>query len=465
MIFTKWLILGVVEIMKRKTCITLFLLLGVILAGCGGGGGGSKPKPPTSANLRAAGKQIIDDTRAVWGYKSEDSILEPKFMELIEKTGDIKWYVLTNAINRSLWGAEIGFYKKLFRLSANEDNAYEENYVRDSSDSGEINLGNWKVNSDEGSYVLDINRSINGTSDIVEYTITNKINSAILYKGKVTYSTNLLTSYQENSDISVELKIKDDQLKDSTFNGTYKQIRRGDLGVHGEFNGNFDFKFIKDGQRITYEGSIKLSEDITTGDELVMRGRFVTPYLVFDGDIKASFVENSSSEYGFFPNKAGLQGTIQSLDKKYSLNGNYSVEIKNAAKIDPDQDQSARNFYHRKISFGGSFANNGSKVETKFTIEEVRFERYKVDVEHKFKNGGVERRCSIGLAQTNTGYHMDINSTWGPATVKLDATNDASGDISDVKGTVAVNGTQVGKIKLDDGLLKVKYNDGSFETF
>lgn len=249
------------------------------------------------------------------------------------------------------------------------------------------------------------------------------------------------------------------------FNGTYNQTRGGDLGAYGTFNGNYEIECPNFGI-IKYNGSITVSEKLSpVNDELMMQGTFETTNLKIIGDLKVSFVENKSSEYGYVPNKVSLQGSISSIDNKYSLNGNLILEAQNAANFNPEQDQSVDNFAHLKVGFGGSFVNDGSKVETQFTIEEIEFGRLKFDVVHKFKDGGVERLCTIGISQTDAGFHMDVNSTWGPATISLDAINDASGRISQVEGDVSVNGTKVGIIKFDDGLLKVEYNDGSFETF
>lgn len=445
--------------MKKQIVIIFFLLLGVILSGCGSSGGNSTP--PSSANLRAAGEQIVIDTREVWGY-TEESLLEPKFVNLVKSMEAIDWELISWVQEDAFQGVDFSLYKRLFALPQGDYYIWD---INNSPESGSLpHYGTWKIAfSSEGKPELSITRKSVGGKDEVSYDVLTSGN--VLFHGEVSYDSALLTNYQADGVVSVNINKGEALSFHYFFNGTYNQTSGGDLGAYGTFNGNFEIEY-PDFGIIKYNGSITVSENLSVdNDELMMQGTFETPNLKIIGDIKVSFVENERSEYGYVPNKVSLQGSISSIDNKYSLNGNLTLEAQNAANFNPEQDQSVDNFAHLKVGFGGSFVNDGSTLETQFTLEEIEFERFKFDIVHKFKNGGVERLCTIGISQTDAGFHMDIDSTWGPATIRLDAINDAGGRISQVEGDVSVKGTKVGTIKLDDGLLKVEYNDGSFETF
>lgn len=173
--------------MRKQIIVLVFLLLGVVLSGCGGGGGGggnSTSTPPSSANLRAAGEQIVIDTRKVWGY-TEESFLEPKFMNLIKNMEAIDWELISYVHWDAFQGVDFRLYKRLFALSPGKYHIWD---IESSPESEDLsNYGTWEIAFYSGGKPeLSITRKSVGEKDEVSYDVLTT-SGDVLFHGEVSY--------------------------------------------------------------------------------------------------------------------------------------------------------------------------------------------------------------------------------------------------------------------------------------
>lgn len=452
--------------MKHKSLISVVLtsfLIIAMISGCGGGGGGKKT--PTSANLRAAGKQIVEDTRTVWG--SSENLIQTRLTELLEKTEEqINMDAIGRALHYASYPLNFDLWERLFCLEPNK--IYSEQEVETTSPTGIYKTGSWTVHVVEEQFEININRSHDESTnmDTVIYSINRIGEQSVNYVGTVTYPTALLSNDNYNGSFSIFMTMSDAILDQSTFTGELTKLPGGPIEYNGGFNGNFDFKFKDSENFLRLYGSLIVP--CSDRDEIVLEGDIETKDLLYKGSITASYLKNTIADR-YIPSKLILDGLLQDkTETDISLDGTLTLEVRNAENINPDLDNSPDDFYNCFFEYQGTVGVGASQTETTFKTEETSPGCYSLDIIHELSSGGVTRVCSLNIANTDeNNAKIEINSTWGPATVLIDLTKSEDGHVSLASGEVLVSGTKVGTISYDESLklIKVEYNDGSFETF
>ncbi|MGQ9780171.1 MAG: hypothetical protein ACUVRM_09910, partial [Bacillota bacterium] len=221
------------------------------------------------------------------------------------------------------------------------------------------------------------------------------------------------------------------------------------------------------------------------GVEDYLQGVLECRDLKISGKMGIVWVNNNASAFeGTWhcaPKKITVQGAIEEKDSRPTkLDGTFSVECLKADTFDPEQPMSTSNWLHPKVGFEGLIqAYNGDKLfqgQAGLYLEELAYqERYKISGVYKLTNAGVARNLSFSLENTDARtLHVEIDSTWGPAEIVMDAifTPDIQTAFekhlppSVVTGSVYVEGTEVGTIRVTEtGIIRVDYNDGTYEEF
>lgn len=428
------------KLLHLPFCLVILLTL----VGCGGGssdGGGGGDNPPTSANVRAAGQQIVDDTKAVWG--SSEGLIQPQLMGVLNETVNEVGFGLER-INLALYYSfEYGVTPILNFGSDVTDQPYD----------GVLSVDYTVVNS-----------NING-NDTIDFTITNP-SSSVNYHGTLIFPHSYPTNPDSASQISLTLTLADDYLTgNSSISGTLTNFVKSNPPMDypsGIFHGTGNFYF-NNGKSLVYSGDYSVPPDLTSASGARFSGSLEASKLKINGVITANGVNKSGK---IVPCAVQINGTLTDKTRPTLIfDGSLSCEVKNAQTVEFEGPYSATNWIDGSFSFSGKLQNGQNKSQTTFTAKQTAYNVFHLDTVHQL-TGNVNRQFSLSIDydKNKEATHLVIDSTWGPSTLIIDG---IYGQNESINGEVDVNGTKVGTLKYDSGVggIKISYNDGSFETF
>jgi hypothetical protein len=255
----------------------------------------------------------------------------------------------------------------------------------------------------------------------------------------------------------------------------------------------YDYEFLSLNLRGDLEGDItdstgqyELRGDVNLGfgqdDVDSFAGTIITPSAALEGEVTITYVDNPNFPGdvplgNIVPNKLTFTGSLDDRESDLFLDGDFALELKNAANYNITEDYNTSNWPALKLDFAGTFQDEeNNRMSGTLSIEETAYTRIVFNVDYDLTLDGVTRQISLNARNNkDKKVGIEIASSWGPAEIDLDLTfkptfvivEDNSlwtGDIDDVSGTVFVQGVEVGAIKMENGVPWVFYKDGSKET-
>ncbi len=425
--------------------------------------------------LKDAGEQIVNDTQSVWGN------LQTPIAGLNEILADTQTKFVTDLqyVNTpvSVFGR---FITPTLVACLSSRLAPGGTYTIAQIFTGgppapPYQVGSWTVT--DGDWTAQITRAINGSYDNITFVIINSQDTELSYDGSYAYLTSMLEQIYTYSinvcDIAVDIKFKDKNIDYSNGPATLKGAFLYNLTQQTAiFDGDLNFRF-KDGERLTYTGDWKIVHNTTDKDYL--KGTITTNNLTIDGEINIEYAENAnmpSQYFNLFLKSLTLSGTVRNNDANpVILSGALNVAILNADSIDVTTPESTTNYLKGSVSFQGSIENGQNKIDAKVTFQHNDYQKYSFRVDYDLNNGGTRRKLDLTVSNPTAGnfndnLHVAFNSDWGPASIVMDLTLAPNGSLTAISsGSLISNGQQVGTIELKDGLIRVNYNNGAFETF
>ena len=336
----------------------------------------------------------------------------------------------------------------------------------------EPKTGSWKVTREEEFQwtYYNITHRADGDTDEIKFTITSTNDPKLRYEGTATYLTDLLGEEEKDRiTFEIDVTMEDSVLAPSSF-------LKGRIDVPAEEPVPFDFPVITTDVEAYFQfwqsdDYLRLYDVISLqfgrNAEDLLTGTLETMDLKLTGDLAVSYVENEHVPIEVLPSKISLNGGVQIKNERF-LEGELLLEVGNAATYYPLAEYSETNWPKGKITFRGEIwgdPENGMAVE--LSVEETACFEYNVRIAFELYDNGIPRELNISLNNTGeTIINLEVNSTWGPARIAMQIIfdNGIEEAPTDIKGTVEVDGVQVGTISLTTQGLMITYIDGTYET-
>lgn len=423
--------------------------------------------------IKAAKDQIITDTKTI--YQKFEDIAKVKYEKLFKEVQNElnpNLDALGQAVSKMIkYGNDPRFYSELFRLKPGEYNASEIKIdLTDNKDSDQLYEGVWTVKFSDG-WILKAERKINGSKDQVIIEQTNTNDAKLLYKGDVTYLTSYLanTTLSSNLDMSINMNLKDKDLKEASCEGILKAnlevTEKKIVDVNGKLNGSFNLKHGTDGN-LNFKGEM-ICNSIKNGENS-FNGELNTNDLLIIGKINLKLVPNKNGINETFPSQVNFDAKFATKDADpLKLEGLLTVQIKNAATINTKVPYSKDNWFNAKFDFDGLFqANSSNFIKAKISGEEMEYGKYKTNLRYELNTGGIQRVLDFELANLSSSeLKLTIKSNYGDITISINAKFKDKIDnskITGITGTVESQGKKIGTVSYENGI-KIAYEDGTFE--
>jgi len=253
------------------------------------------------------------------------------------------------------------------------------------------------------------------------------------------------------------------------------------LNLNGEVEGYISYKT---GEKYEFNGTLDLGFGQDETDTFV--GTINTPSADLEGEVTITYVDNESFPEAVptggivlskIPNKLTFSGSLDDRESDLLLDGDFMLELTRADIFNFNEGYTSSNWLGLKLDFDGTMQVENNQVAGNLRLEESNYKQIEFEVNYVLTLDGVTRQINLNARSSDDGEKVEIgiDSSWGQARIDLELTFDPEfivteedefgvGELVDVSGTLLVQGVEVGKIKIEEGVPWVIYNDCSKET-
>lgn len=399
-------------------------------------GGVIDPEPSPNAgdsNIELA-KALMTEIRT-WGTELE-SLESPadEFADEIEMAGEVSGDALT-ALTNSMAGAISLMGTTLFETSQGEAGTYPYTGGVD----GETGAGNVTISISQGTVTVTIEGTLNTeTLDLtLAFTVLGQSFSEFSADFSGTISNSGLSA--TISDTEATIGFSEPVSFDVETVDLVDPLTVDSLGL----SGNVELTQVGETDPVSFEGGMSIEGE-----------RFAT-----------------TTEDDFIPTSFSLNGEFSNTNNSFS--STVSAELDNTSSFNAASDVSSTNFPDATLTmvFTADLADL-PEAQLTIVVNSTGFDDTDEDllgnVSITISHGGVTTRLVLSEESTDDTVTYTLTATnQDGAQLVLTGTAPTSDEsnVSDFSGTISVGSTQVGSLsELGDGILKISYNDGTFET-